>query len=138
MATSTAVEAYDIAKPGDAVIGWKVDTKQRESLLKRFPPTYARTIADHVTLRAKVASDSTLPHPVQARIVGRVDDGAGVEAMVVELDGTTERPDGGTYHITWSLAANRTAKESNDAIRDEGWQRFDAPVDVKLQPASFR
>ena len=138
MATSTAFEAYDEAKPGDRVIGWKVDTNERDRLLQRFPPKYGRPIADHVTLRAKVAGDSPLPHAVQARIVGYVDDGKGVEAMVVELDGTTERPDGGTYHITWSLAGDRKAKESNDVIRDEGWQRFDQPVEVKLEPASFR
>ena len=27
--------------------------------------------------------------------------------MVVELDGTTDRPDGSTYHITWSLGPGR-------------------------------
>ena len=58
--------------------------------------------------------------------------------QVVEIDGSTRRPDGSTYHITWSLADGRKAKESNDVIRDHGWQPWDAPIDVRLQPAIFR
>ncbi|HYF20200.1 MAG TPA: hypothetical protein VEA40_20205 [Ramlibacter sp.] len=131
-------DAYRKAKRGSHVIGWKVDRAQREELLARFPATYARAIADHVTLKAKVDPASALPGPVQARIVGRADDGAGVEAMVVEIDGTSDRPDGSTYHITWSLAEGRKAKESNDVIRDKGWLRWDEPVPVTLEPASFQ
>ena len=34
------------------VIGWKLDRAERGELLKRFPPRYRDTIADHVTLKA--------------------------------------------------------------------------------------
>jgi hypothetical protein len=57
--------------------------------------------------------------------------------MVVEIDGTTDRPGGGTYHITWSLADGRKAKESNDVLAAKGWQRLDEAIAVKLDPASF-
>ena len=60
------------------------------------------SIADHVTLKSDAASDP-LPDPVEARIVGRADDGDSLEAMVVAIDGTVDRPDGSTFHITWSL-----------------------------------
>jgi hypothetical protein len=119
------------------VVGWKVDAAQRETLLARFPPKYAKAIADHVTLKANVPSSTKLPGEVKARIVGRADDDEGVEAMVVEIDGTTHRPGGGTYHITWSLAEGRKAKESNDVIAAKGWQPIGDGVDVKLDPASF-
>ncbi len=42
---------------------------------------------------------------------------SGVEAMVVAIDGTTDRPDGSTYHITWSLGDGRRARESNDVLQ---------------------
>ncbi|MEJ6021030.1 hypothetical protein [Ramlibacter sp. PS4R-6] len=119
------------------VIGWKVDRAQRDALLTRFSPRYARAIADHVTLAANVAASTPPPKPAACRIVGHADDGAGVEAVVVEIDGTTARPGGGTFHITWSLAEGRQAKESNDVIAARGWQRFDEPVDVTVEPASF-
>jgi hypothetical protein len=95
-------------------------------------------VADHVTLRAKASSGAPLPDETHGEIVGRVDDGKGVEAMVVSIGGTTDRPDGSTYHITWSLEDGRRAKESNDVLREQEWEMFDLPMPVKLQPARFR
>ena len=118
------------------VLGWKLDPREREALLARFPPAYDKAVADHVTLRIKAPAEEALPRAGQARIVGEANDGRGVQAMVVELDGTTDRPDGSTYHITWSLGPGRAAKESNDVIREKGWRALD-PVPVTLTPARF-
>ena len=123
-----------MASPG-SVIGWKLDRDQREQLLARFPPRYTEAIADHVTLEID-AQDKPLPPDVESAIVGRTDDGEGVEAMVVALDGSTDRPDGSTFHIPWSLGPGRRAKESNDVIRDRGWSEV-GPVPVTLAPARF-
>jgi len=84
-----------MAQPA-TVIGWKLDRGQRDELLRRFPPRYDRSVADHVTL-ATEAEHKALPSEVDARIVGHADDGKGVEAMVVSVDGTTDRPDGSTF-----------------------------------------
>src|SRR3954470_20993931 len=120
----------------DSIIGWKLDRDQRNELLQQFPPHYPKVDADHVTLE-RAPADAPLPEEAEAEIVGRADDGAGVEAMVVRLNGTTDRPDGSTYHITWSLGDGRKAKESNDVIRDHGWRRFDLPMPVQLAPARW-
>lgn len=132
-----AKQAYDAAKPGRAVIGWKVEEISRRELLQIFPPRYPNVLADHVTLKARVAADAALPAEVACEIIGRADDGAGVEAMVVRIDGGTDRPDGSTYHITWSLAPGRRPVESNDVIRSHGWEQLDLPQSVALQPARF-
>jgi hypothetical protein len=134
----SAQQAHDQAGPGDTVIGWKLDRDQRKELLLQFPPRYRNVVADHVTLRPRSSSKAALPDETHGEIVGRADDGRGVEALVVSLGGTTDRPDGSTYHITWSLEDGRRAKESNDAIRDHGWEKFDLPMPVKLMPARFR
>jgi hypothetical protein len=133
-----APEASASAGIGDSVIGWKLDPGQRAELLLMFPPTYAEAVADHVTLRSKAAADAALPDERDCEIVGRADDGQGVEAMVVRLGGTTDRPDGSTYHITWSLAEGRRARESNHVIAALGWTPLDLPVAVALTPARFR
>ena len=125
-----------MAKPG-TVTGWKLPSEEREALLERFPPRYENVIADHVTLRVGATSATPLPRKVDARIVGRADDGKSLECVVVELDGTTDRPDGSTYHITWSLGPGRKARESNDVLRDQGWEHVPAAMDVVLQPARF-
>ncbi len=125
-----------MAKPG-TVTGWKLPDEERDRLLERFPPRYENVIAHHVTLRVGATPDTPLPRQAEARIIGRADDGDSLECLVVELDGTTDRPDGSTYHITWSLGPGRRARESNDVLRDQGWEHIDAPIPVELEPARF-
>ncbi|MDE2486402.1 MAG: hypothetical protein KGO51_03315 [Alphaproteobacteria bacterium] len=117
-------------------VGWALDRAEREALLARFPPRYAKVVADHVTLKFG-DSEARLPTETEGEIVGEADDGRGVQAMVVRIGGTTERPDGSTYHITWSLGPGRQAKESNDVIAARGWRAFEAPTPVKLQPQGW-
>ena len=124
-----------MARPG-SVIGWLLAEDDRERLLKEHPPKFEKTVAHHVTLKTEAENDP-LPADVRASIVGRTDDGKGVEAMVVAIDGTTDRPDGSTYHITWSLGDGRRARESNDVLKERGWQELDHPIPVKLEPGRF-
>jgi hypothetical protein len=125
-----------MAKPG-TVTGWKLPPAERAQLLQWFEPNYENVVADHVTLRTGATPATPLPRRPEARIVGRADDGRSLECLVVELDGTTDRPDGSTYHITWSLGPGREARESNDVLREMGWQRLAAPLPVTLEPARF-
>lgn len=120
------------------VTGWKLPSDERERLLERFPPKYGRTIADHVTLQVGANAETPLPREVDAQVVGRADDADSLECLVVALDGTTDRPDGSTYHITWSLGPGRKARESNDVLRDKGWKHLDKPIPIQLEPARFK
>jgi len=117
-----------------AVTGWKLPKHERDRLLGRFPPKYGQVIADHVTLEVDRAD---LPPKPVARIVGRADDGDSLECLVVELDGTTDRPDGSTYHITWSLGPGRKAIESNDVLRERGCESIGASIAITLEPARW-
>jgi hypothetical protein len=117
-------------------IGWALDRRQREELLRRFPPRYAEAVADHVTLKFGDA-EARLPTETAGEIVGEADDNEGVQAMVVRIGGSTDRPDGSTYHITWSLGPGRQAKESNDVIARHGWRDVDPPVPVTLAPQAY-
>jgi hypothetical protein len=125
-----------MAAPG-TVIGWKLPRKERELLLDRFPPRYGNVIADHVTLRTGATPQTPLPPRPRSQIVGHADDGRSLECLVVELDGTTDRPDGSTYHITWSLGPGRSGRESNDLLRNRGWEAIGAPIAIELEPARF-
>lgn len=126
-----------MAKPG-TVTGWKLPQVERELLLRRFPPKYEKVDADHVTLRAGATPETPLPaKPETSKVIGRADDGLSLECLVVEIDGTSDRPDGSTYHITWSLGPGRRARESNTVLRDRGWDSIEAPIAVELEPARF-
>jgi hypothetical protein len=136
-----AISAHDAVKTagsGTIVIGWKLDREQRKELLQQFPPQFPNVVADHVTLRPRASATAPLPGEQHGEIIGRVSDGKGVEAMVVRINGTSDRPGGGTYHITWSLGDGRRAKESNDVLAAQAWEPYDLPMPVKLEPARFR
>lgn len=121
------------------VTGWKLDRVDRAKLLERFAPAWPDVIADHVTLDAKARQDAPLPPDSRAEIVGSASDGAGLQALVVAIDGSTDRPDGSTYHITWSLDRRRGRKpvESNTVIAEKGWERFDKPLPIRVTPARW-
>jgi len=118
-------------------IGWLLDRGDRATLLGRFPPAWPDVIAHHVTLASD--TDDPLPTATHGEVVGQVNDGEGVQALVVAIDGTTDRPDGSTYHITWSLdkARGREAVQSNDVLRARGWEAVPEPVPIRLEPAAF-
>ncbi|MBO1074755.1 hypothetical protein [Roseomonas marmotae] len=115
------------------ILGWLLDRQDRATLLRHFPPAYPRVVADHVTLQSGLPAGTPLPVETDGCVVGIADDGARVQALVVEIGGTTDRPDGSTYHITWSLAGRRKAVESNDVIRRHGWRPV-ARRPVRLEP----
>ena len=120
-----------MSDPTHLYTGWLVDPAERDGLLARLPTRYALTVAHHVTLKFGDSAGQP-PRDTVGQIVGEADDGKGAQAMVVRIDGDTMRPDGGTFHITWSLAEGREARESNDVIARDGWRVFDAPIPVRL------
>jgi hypothetical protein len=121
-----------MSKP-PTVSGWKLDRAQRDQLLRDHPPRYATVVADHITL----GRGEPTPPEAKAVIVGRTDDESGVEAMVVTVDGTVDRPDGSTFHITWSLGPGRRARESNDVLKERGWKELDHPIPITVTPGQF-
>lgn len=121
------------------VTGWKLEPSDRDKLLMRFEPLFPDVIADHVTLRTGTDEKTPLPRETRGQVIGEIDDGAGVQALVVKIGGTTNRADGSTYHITWSIdrARGRRPVESNNAIAQLGWRSLPEPVSVRLKPARF-
>lgn len=127
-------ETEAMSDPTSFYVGWLVG--DREALLARFAPRYPLVVAHHVTFKFGDPG-AALPTDSAGEIVGEADDGLGVQALVVRIGGTTARPDGGTYHITWSLAEGREARESNAVIAGRGWTPFAAPAPVTLHPQGF-
>ncbi|MCR0982104.1 hypothetical protein [Roseomonas populi] len=119
------------------VLGWLLPEEERGPLLALVPPRYPRVVAHHVTLKPGVRRDHPLPGETAGRVVGVADDSKGVQALVVEIGGSTRRPDGSTWHVTWSLGPGRKPVESNDVIRQHRWTPLDHPREIRLQPAVF-
>ena len=120
-----------------AYVGWELDHQDRDVLLGLIRPAYPDVIAHHVTLHM---GEGELPTETEGDVIGFVDDGAGVQALVVRIAGTTDRPGGGTYHITWSIdrSAGRKPVDSNYVLADRKWTPFSVTWNVKLTPKLFR
>jgi hypothetical protein len=93
--------------------------ESREMLLEKFPPKYSEVVAHHVTVEFGVPEGTEPPEEAIVKVIGEADSGDGLQALVVSVDGSTRRPDGGTYHITWSLNRDKYKPvDSNELIAD--------------------
>lgn len=118
---------------------WSLAEDQKDMLMRIFSPAYPDVIAHHVTCEIGSRDSLEVPEPSKIEIIGVADDGVGVQALVVTVNGNTERPNGGIYHITWSIdrAAGRTPKDSNTVISEKGWTPLMLTTPVETQPKVF-
>jgi hypothetical protein len=126
-----------MTKATKGYVGWALPREVRDALLEKFPPTYPNVVAHHCTLKFGVDSDTPLPAESTGVVVGVSDDNNGVQALVLSVGGTTTRPDGGTYHITWSLNPGRKPVESNEVIQRFGWTPASPFSRIPLIPKFF-
>jgi len=115
-----------------------LDNKSRRELAKVFPPKYPEFIGHHTTVKFGVPKDAPKPRPADLQVVGYADDGEGLEALVVTVNGKTQRPDGSTYHITWSLdrSLGRKPVQSNALV--QGGYESVQPVPITTTPELLR
>lgn len=112
---------------------WLVDAKSRDALLAAVPPEFPQVICHHVTFQYNVPETTELPEEKVGYVVGEIID-CGVQAVVVEIDGNTIRPDGERFHITMSLEEGRYAEEAKRLVR-RGWFPLREKIAVRLIPA---
>ena len=82
---------------------YELTPKSKKFLLNKFPPKHEKHIGTHVTHEFGVKKETNTPPTANVIVVGYQNDPNGIEALIVSVNGNTTRPDGGVYHITWSL-----------------------------------
>lgn len=104
-----------------------------------FPPLFPEVVAHHITERFPAPRIVSLPDAQTAEVVGYSTDGISVECLIVAINGSTERPDGKTYHITWSLDRTKGGRpfKSNLVIQNLGVTGLTPPVRIKIVPQLF-
>ena len=113
-------------EPDEIRLGYQcflLTPEARAGLLGRFPPKFPDVLAHHVTIRTGVLESDPLPEPAQIVVQGYAYDPKGIEALVVNVNGSTSRPDGSVYHCTWSLDRSKGFEpvDSNDLVLNSGW-----------------
>ena len=126
------------SKPRSGYQAFELDHASRSKLAQSFPPKFSEWIGHHITVKMGAKSNQPLPEASTFRVVGYACNEAGIECLVVEVDGTTTRPDGRTYHCTWSLDRGAGFKpvNSNDLLRD-GWDKLPNPINITATAKFF-
>lgn len=114
---------------------YQLDDNSRAELMKRFPPAFPDVIGHHVTVEFGVPKDTEAPQPTDIQVVGHATDKESIEALVVSVNGTTRRPDGKIFHITWSLDRSKGRKpvDSNGLLEKYPYDTFD-PIPINTTP----
>lgn len=122
------------------IAGWKLNRIEWRQPTEKFPPLWPYVVADHVTRSFCKLASGDLPDVVRASILAHVADRPGLQVLVVEIDVTTTRPDGGTYHITWSVGrkAGRQQGDSNKVLARLGREKLEMPLPIDLIPANWK
>jgi hypothetical protein len=103
--------------------------ESRKALLERFPQKHEDLVAHHVTFKYP---DRHIAPPISKAMVVGYSCNDACECLVVELDDTSTRPDGGVFHITWSLRSDIRPVYSNTLIKKEGWTKLEVPVPIDV------
>lgn len=106
-----------------AYSAYVIKAESRKLLLKCFPPKFPESIAHHITY---CFPDKIEPPQVDSvKVVGYASNQR-LECVVVEVNGSLDRPRGGIFHITLSLDRNQGAKpvQSNRLLK-KGWQNIE-------------
>lgn len=108
-----------------------VDGGDRERLAQKFPPKFPDFIGHHITHRFGIRPNDSYGEQMVVHLVGYACNDTGLEAFVVSVNGNTTRPDGKTYHLTWSLDRTKGFKpvDSGDLVRGK-WQSIDPPIPI--------
>lgn len=116
--------------------GYLLSQDSRDKLRKIFPPKNSTWLGHHITETFGVPSDHPEPEtPSRVQVVGYAES-EGLEGLLVSIDGTTERPNGGKYHITWSIDKEKGVKpvHTNKIINDA---QSITPIDIEVIPKTF-
>jgi hypothetical protein len=126
------MRAEDIVKEKHTMKQLELTDESRSKILSAFPPKYPEVIAHHITYKGPV---SEIPTPEdEFYVVGYTDNGESLETVVVAINGSTARPDGGTYHITLSLDRDKGVRpmNSNDLLANKGYQKV-TPFEIRVR-----
>lgn len=122
----------------ESYIAFELDGKSRRTLAQHFIPKYPDFIGNHITYKLSNKKDKIPSMPKSVEVIGYADDGEGLEALVVAINGKTTRPDGKIYHITWSLdrSKGRKPQHSNMLIAEKGYEDIE-PISINAKPGIF-
>ena len=117
--------------------GYEIEAGSRQKLLDLFPPKYGNLLGHHISEKFGVNNGEVPEQPEKVLIVGYIDNGENVEGFLVEVNGTTSRPDGSKYHITWSIDRSTGAKPFHTNDHVDSAKMLKRPIEIDVESKFF-
>lgn len=115
-------------------LAFEIDAPSRAEILSIASGKFRKKDCHHITVAFNVTEESCNElmeslKDASLEVVG-YQSGEGIDCVAVEVNGSTHRPDGSTYHITISLAPGHKPFESNALLRQQGIQQI-IPITIQ-------
>ncbi len=117
--------------PKDVYRAYPLTAGDRASLLTRFPPRFARVIADHISAEGLRSMDKVPEGAATGQVIG-VANGDKYQALVVTINGRQTTSDGTPFHVSWSVDAGFSSGAIGPAIARDGFKRLAEPIVIDL------
>lgn len=117
--------------PKEVYRAYVLKDSDRESLLKQFPPSHPRVIADHISAEALDSMDRVVDGPATGKVIGYVD-AEGIQSLIVEVNGTHLTSKGTPFHITWSSDPGKRTGSTGALVKRTGFTRLEKPITIDL------
>ena len=103
-----------------STICYELSKSSKAMLMAKFPPKYPDVRYDHVTIKMGGLGAKIPAAAEKVEVVGIADDGNGLEAFIVRVNGTPTRQDGRAWHITASFDSSKMAPAAFDVLSKPG------------------
>lgn len=118
-------------------IAFQLNKDSQKELLNTFKPSFENIKCHHITYKFGVAPTDKLPSQTEGYVVG-YKKGEGIEALVVEINFKSLRPDGKLYHITLSHDNNHKPVQSNNLLADNKYTKLDKKIKINFKAGYFK
>lgn len=105
--------------------------EDRAKLLRQFPPTHERVIADHISAQSLDSMHLVKEGPAKAEVIG-VADAEGVQSLIVSINGSHLTANGTPFHISWSSNPGVKTGGTGAVVKKHGFTKLDKPIPIDL------
>lgn len=130
-APQVATPEGDRGPKGNVYRAYTLTPADKAALLRRFPPTHPRVIADHISAQSLQHMHLVKDGPATGEVIGTFDKD-GMQALIVRVNGSETTASGAPFHVSWSTDFGKHSREIGPAIARLGFERLAEPVPLDL------
>lgn len=123
----------DVSAPPPAVMyrAYMLTEADRESLLRLFPTSHPRVIADHISAESLNHMHLVKDGPATGEVIG-ISDSEGMQSLVVRVNGSVLTSAGTPFHISWSAEPGVSTSRAGEIIKKGGYVELASSIKIDI------